>query len=77
MKKHNIISIHPYIPLFSIIFQKPYYVAINHSRGASRFQTVMESLGVSSSNYSSWKDLEKRLCILQNESLNFLQQALQ
>lgn len=63
--------------LFSIIFHKPYYVAINHSRGASRFQTVMESLGVSSSNYSRWKDLEKRLYILQNESLNFLQQALQ
>ena len=62
--------------LFSLIFEKPYYVSINLNRGASRFLSVTEWLGVELDEEPNWKIFDKRLNELRKESIDYIIKAL-
>lgn len=62
--------------LFSLIFEKPYYVAVNYNRGASRFTSVMDKLGVKTDEEPQWEDVNSRLDILRRKSIDYIIKSL-
>lgn len=63
--------------LFSVIFEKPYYVSINVNRGASRFLSVTEMLGIELEKEPNRKMFDKRLNDLRKGSIEYITKALQ
>jgi len=75
--------------VFSIIFRKPFIVKCNESRGADRFISLLESLGLENrliynadsihnviSQDIDWTLVEMKLNVERNKSLNFLLDAV-
>ena len=62
--------------LFSLIFNKPYYIAINHNRGASRFKTVMDNLNIEYDKEPQWSEVNKKLETLRKVSIDYLTHSL-
>lgn len=75
--------------VFSIIFHKPFIVCVNFDRGVERFISLLDELGLSDRIYNSdcnlqilmandinWIDVEKRISLLREKSINFLKQQL-
>ena len=62
--------------LFSLIFEKPYYVAVNYNRGASRFTSVMGNLELKPDEEPKWKELNSRLENLRKESIDYIERSL-
>ena len=66
--------------LFSIIFNKPFYVVINNNRGASRFYSILELLSLDKNslgiNDSEWSAVNLKLEELKKDSTLFLKQSL-
>lgn len=73
--------------VFAIIFQKPFIVFGNNSRGMSRFKSLLSILGLEDRLITSlnsnielkdinWDEVHERLAIWRTKSYNFLQHAL-
>lgn len=62
--------------LFSLIFNKPYYIVINHNRGASRFKTVMDNLNIEYDKEPQWSEVNKKLEALRKVSIDYLTHSL-
>ena len=63
--------------LFSIIFRKPFYLFKNQYRGNARFDSVLETFGISANNSDiDWDQLSNLLDDNRNQSLAFLSQVL-
>lgn len=77
--------------VFSIIFNKQFIAIANEARGTSRFFSLLSSLGLNErlvlgnkefddnllQNKIDYDEVNKKLCILQNESLNFLKISIE
>ena len=63
--------------VFSIIFHKPFYLFINESRGATRFQSLMDTVlkNVDMSNID-WDVVDENIRRERSRSLQFLRNAL-
>lgn len=72
--------------VFSIIFRKPFYAIVNTDRGAERFYSLLEPLGLTDRIVSSadtlptasidYNEVNHRLSSLRESSLEFLRKAL-
>jgi len=62
--------------LFSLIFEKPYYVAVNYNRGASRFTSVMGNLELKPDEEPKWDEVKNRLEKLRKESIDYIERSL-
>lgn len=62
--------------LFSLIFHKPFKLVINQSRGASRFESVKELLGINFDEPIDWVLMEQKLNKERQHSIFYLQNAL-
>ena len=62
--------------IFSVIFKKPLKVFINKERGADRFLSFMDKLGIQEEGDIDYKNVEKRLSIYKEQSLRFLSESL-
>ena len=62
--------------LFSLIFEKPYYVAINYNRGASRFMSVMDMFGIKQDEEPQWHDVRIQLEKLRKDSIDYITNSL-
>lgn len=75
--------------VFSIIFRKPFAVLVNNDRGASRFHSLLASLGLEDrivsgnqnpatilSGEIDWPEVEKRLDVMKSQSIEFLKECL-
>ena len=73
--------------VFSIIFNKPFYVLINEGRGAARFTSLLSMFGLESRIISStddvndigpidWNQVSSKLDLLRCDSREFLKKAL-
>lgn len=75
--------------VFSIIFNKPFLVLINESRGADRFNSLLGQIGLEDRIYDVNKDLsyyiknsidykvvDEKLCLLKEYSFKFLKDSL-
>lgn len=62
--------------LFSLLFHKPYKLIINHSRGASRFDSVAHLLGFHINEPIDWGEFDGHLETMRKKSIQFLENAL-
>ena len=73
--------------VFSIIFNKPFYVLVNNARGAARFSNLLGMFGLEHRMISTadsdvldqpidWKRVNMSLEEMKNKSLSFLREAL-
>lgn len=75
--------------LFSIIFEKPFFIMVNHKRGASRFESLAEQLGLKDrliyesieyidkiSTPIDYRTVQKKLAVIRADSIKFLTNAL-
>lgn len=73
--------------VFSIIFGKPFIVIVNKERGAERFFSLLNALGLSSDQINAWSDMNinssdfvkvdnHKLKIFQRDSVKFIESAL-
>lgn len=66
--------------VFSIIFNKPYYLIENTNRGVARFQSLFELLGLQSDGLDmsakDWQSVNNRIKQLRSESIDFLKENL-
>lgn len=77
--------------VFSILFNKPFISLLNIDRGASRFHSLLSEFGLEDrllTNYDSreitqiqlqeidWFKINKKVCVLREESLDFLNNSL-
>lgn len=63
--------------LFSIIFNKPFHLFKNETRGNARFDSVSESLGVDpNSEHQDWSNINQKLKIMQEISISYLKNAI-
>lgn len=63
--------------LFSIIYQKPFYIFKNVFRGTSRFDSLEKLLKFSfNTNVFNWDLINKQLYLAQQQSTSFLKKAL-
>lgn len=75
--------------VFSIIFNKPFFVYVNKNRGAERFKSLLENFNLgyrmvenieqvqsACSKVIDWRKINKKINAKRNASLSFLQKAL-
>lgn len=63
--------------VFSIIFNKPYYLIKNASRGNARFDSLFDLLGISCDGSSlDWERINSQIASLRKESIEFLRKSL-
>ena len=62
--------------LFSLLFHKPYRLVINHSRGASRFDSVAHLLDFHVNEPIDWDEFDGHLETMRKKSILFLENAL-
>lgn len=63
--------------IFSLIFHKPFYLIVNNERGAARFESLCQMLGIKPNEPIDWQVLDKNLNEHRQYSLDFLYDALQ
>jgi len=75
--------------VFSVIFNKPFFVFVNKSRGADRFESLLGDLNLeyrmidnidqiqyACSKNINWEEINEKVKAMKNYSLSFLQKAL-
>lgn len=75
--------------VFSIIFNRPFWVIVNKERGADRFESLLSVLNLQNrmissehdfvkneESYIDWDSVNKKLDFLKKESITFLRNAL-
>ena len=72
-------SFHGFV--FSIIFNKPFYLVINEQRGAARFTSLLNQLGLTQNGLKlqqeDWMEVNRKLDKLRAQSFDFIKSALQ
>lgn len=65
--------------LFSIIFNKPFYLFVNENRGASRFYSILQLLSLNANSIditeAEWSCVNQKILELKEKSLSFLAKA--
>lgn len=63
--------------IFSLIFNKPFYIIENNNRGNARFASLMKMFGISyENNVLDWKNINAKLIAMRSHSFRFLENAL-
>lgn len=62
--------------IFSLIFHKPFSLIINKGRGATRFESLKQTLAIDFDSSLDWTAFEQQLKAAKQKSLDFLETAL-
>lgn len=61
--------------VFSVIFNKPFYLLYNSFRGNARFESLLHLLNINEDRID-WGEINKRISIMQMKSKDFIEDAL-